>query len=203
VACSYVAAEPEPQRNQFEQRAQAAVEQPRNQFDPRTQQQPEPARQQLDSRPEEKPQQPPSLVPQPQQQQPSQTAFSSRYPLSNSGAAVAAESSPSPYTHLNQDAGVSPYFQHPIAAQQQQQQQPLPPQTQSPTPSAPGQQHTVAASYAPFGSLAQQQAPIPPFGQQQTDYSHLYGQDSLRSLVRLSFPSIHPCVLLSGRGRGN
>jgi hypothetical protein len=143
------------------------VEPTRNQFDSRPQQQPEPARGHL----EEEPKQQPSLVP---QQPSSQTAFSSRYPLSSSAAPQAQEPSLSPYTSLNQD-GVSPYFQQAIS------QHAVPAHTQSPTPTAPGQ-HVAAASYAPFSSLPQQQATIPPFGQQ-TDYSHLYGQDSLRSLV--------------------
>ncbi|BGP38405.1 RNAPII degradation factor [Rhodotorula kratochvilovae] len=71
-----------------------------------------------------------------------------------------------------QQAVSSPYFQQPAshspapaaAALQQQQQQ----QHQSP--------------YAAFNSIPQQQAPGQPFGSQQTDYSSLYGQDSMRSM---------------------
>ncbi|BGP23199.1 hypothetical protein Rt10032_c02g1048 [Rhodotorula toruloides] len=63
----------------------------------------------------------------------------------------------------------SPYFQHPAS--------------HSP---APGTQAPAAAAsqspYAAFNSVPQQQAPGQPFASQATDYSSLYGQESMRSM---------------------
>ncbi|POY72522.1 hypothetical protein BMF94_4348 [Rhodotorula taiwanensis] len=50
-------------------------------------------------------------------------------------------------------------------------------------PSHQQPQQAAQSPYAAFNSVPQQQAPGQPFGSQATDYSSLYGQDSMRSMV--------------------
>jgi len=87
------------------------------------------------------------------------------------------QAAPSPYQTFKQPETVSsPYFQQPVASH-------------SPAPVAQQQQAPAAQSpYAAFNSIPQQQQQSQaPFGSSATDYSSLYGQDSMRNMVNYDY----------------
>uniref|UniRef100_A0A0K3CVP8 RNA polymerase II degradation factor 1 n=1 Tax=Rhodotorula toruloides TaxID=5286 RepID=A0A0K3CVP8_RHOTO len=104
----------------------------------------------------------PSAYGQPQQQQQAPGAFG-QDDQSAYGAFKPVESNPAA------QAVSSPYFQHPASHSPA-------PATQAPAAAA------SQSPYAAFNSIPQQQAPGQPFASQATDYSSLYGQDSMRSM---------------------